>query len=132
MLRAWQARDRYDERRRPRRTWVLVYVIATNACPSALEGRQQRPLPLGLGRASDDPRPDDPAAVVQGRGSLVTISLVPTPSAASNTIRARCPNPACSDGDGVHRVNSARPATWSTISVAGHGELRRAAARTRR
>jgi hypothetical protein len=37
-----------------------------------------------------------------------TISFVPTPSAASNTIRARCANPAGIDDDRVHRLNSAR------------------------
>ncbi|HEY4004087.1 MAG TPA: sigma factor [Pseudonocardia sp.] len=51
--RAWQARDRYDQRRASLRTWL--YRIATNACLSALDGRARRPLPSGLGRASDDP-----------------------------------------------------------------------------
>jgi hypothetical protein len=36
---------------------------------------------------------------------------VPTPSSASNTIRARCASPARNDGDRVHRVNSARSST---------------------
>ncbi|MEQ0564962.1 sigma-70 family RNA polymerase sigma factor [Amycolatopsis sp. NEAU-NG30] len=52
-LRAWKARDRYDERRASVRTWL--YRIATNACLTALEGRARRPLPSGLGTASDDP-----------------------------------------------------------------------------
>ncbi len=87
MLRAWRARDRYDQRRSSIRTWL--YAIATNACLTALEGRARRPLPSGLGAASDDPRtplmpsfdipwlepfPDDrltdPAAQVIARGSL--------------------------------------------------------------
>ena len=39
-----------------------------------------------------------------------TISAVPTPSAASNTIRARCANPARTDEDRVHDDNTARSA----------------------
>jgi RNA polymerase sigma-70 factor, ECF subfamily len=87
MLRAWRARERYDERRAGLRTWL--YTIATNACLTALEGRSRRPLPAGLGGASGDtdapltpdwdvpwlqPFPDarfgDPAAGLARRGSL--------------------------------------------------------------
>jgi RNA polymerase sigma-70 factor (ECF subfamily) len=53
MLRAWQARDRYDPSRASVRTWL--YRIAANACLSALAGRARRPLPSGLGAPSDDP-----------------------------------------------------------------------------
>jgi RNA polymerase sigma-70 factor, ECF subfamily len=53
MLRAWKARDRYDPVRASVRTWL--YRIAANVCLSALEGRARRPLPSGLGAASDDP-----------------------------------------------------------------------------
>src|SRR6185437_11919966 len=86
-LRAWRARDRYDEQRASVRTWL--YRIATNACLTALEGRARRPLPSGLGAPSEDPdaplvpsfevpwlqpfpdeRLDDPAARVTRRGSL--------------------------------------------------------------
>jgi RNA polymerase sigma-70 factor (ECF subfamily) len=87
MLRAWRARDRYDEKLASVRTWL--YRIATNACLTALEGRTRRPLPSGLGGPSDDPDtplvpsfdvpwlqpfPDarlaDPASQVVRRGSL--------------------------------------------------------------
>jgi RNA polymerase sigma-70 factor, ECF subfamily len=53
MLRAWNARERYDHARSSVRTWL--YRIATNACLSALEGRARRPLPSGLGAPSEDP-----------------------------------------------------------------------------
>ncbi len=42
MLRAWQARDRYDPTRASERTWL--YRIATNVCLNALAGRARRPL----------------------------------------------------------------------------------------
>jgi RNA polymerase sigma-70 factor (ECF subfamily) len=53
LLRAWQARDRYDSTRASVRTWL--YRIATNACLTALQGRARRPLPSGLGAPSQDP-----------------------------------------------------------------------------
>ena len=53
MLRAWQARARYDSSRASVRTWL--YRIATNVCLTALDRRQRRPLPSGLGAPSDDP-----------------------------------------------------------------------------
>jgi len=53
LMRAWQARDRYDAARASLRTWL--YRIATNACLTALATRPGRPLPAGLGAASEDP-----------------------------------------------------------------------------
>jgi RNA polymerase sigma-70 factor (ECF subfamily) len=87
-LRAWRARERYDDTRSSLRTWL--YRIATNACLSALEARGRRPLPSGLVAASDplgplvqgenaawlQPLPDslldagDPAGAVIDRSSL--------------------------------------------------------------
>jgi RNA polymerase sigma-70 factor (ECF subfamily) len=87
-LRAWRARDQYDERRSSFRTWL--YRITTNACMTALEVRQRRPLPSGIGAATDplgplvrgenlawlQPLPDsvleagDPAGPVVERSSL--------------------------------------------------------------
>ena len=87
-LRAWRAREQYDETRSSLRTWL--YRIATNVCLTALEVRGRRPLPSGLVAASDplgplvrgenaawlQPLPDslldagDPAGAVIGRSSL--------------------------------------------------------------
>lgn len=52
LLRAWKAYDRF-EGKSSMRTWL--HRIATNTCLSALEGRQRRPLPVGLGGPSADP-----------------------------------------------------------------------------
>ncbi|HEX4790269.1 MAG TPA: RNA polymerase subunit sigma-70 [Actinospica sp.] len=52
-LRAWRAREQYDERRASVRTWL--YRIATNACLTALAGRERRPLPSGLVEQGEDP-----------------------------------------------------------------------------
>ncbi|SON59453.1 ECF RNA polymerase sigma factor SigG [Mycobacterium simulans] len=52
LLRAWKAYDRFEGKSSVR-TWL--HRIATNTCLSALEGRQRRPLPTGLGAPSSDP-----------------------------------------------------------------------------
>src|SRR5262245_25295185 len=51
-LRAWRAYDRF-EGRSSLRTWL--YGIATNACLTALKGRDRRPMPTGLGGGSSSP-----------------------------------------------------------------------------
>jgi RNA polymerase sigma-70 factor, ECF subfamily len=88
-LNAWRGYAKF-EGRASIRTWL--YRIATNACLNALEGRERRPLPAGLGAASDpdvppvemsevpwlEPIPDamlgldgaDPATVVTSRESV--------------------------------------------------------------
>jgi len=87
-LRAWRAREQYDETRSSPRTWL--YRIATNVCLTALKARGRRPLPSGLVAASEplaplapgenlawlQPLPDsmvdagDPAGIVIDRSSL--------------------------------------------------------------
>ncbi len=52
LLRAWKAYDRF-EGKSSMRTWL--HRIATNTCLSALEGKQRRPLPAGLGGPNADP-----------------------------------------------------------------------------
>ncbi len=51
-LRAWRAFDRFEQRSSVR-TWM--YRIATNACLTALDGRNRRPMPTGLGQPAVDP-----------------------------------------------------------------------------
>ena len=51
-LRAWRSYHSF-EGRSSLRTWL--YRIATNACLTALESRNRRPLPTGLGDPSSDP-----------------------------------------------------------------------------
>jgi RNA polymerase sigma-70 factor, ECF subfamily len=51
-LRAWKAYDRFEGKSSVR-TWL--HRIATNTCLTALEGRQRRALPAGLGAPSSDP-----------------------------------------------------------------------------
>ncbi|ASO21441.1 RNA polymerase sigma-70 factor (ECF subfamily) [Actinoalloteichus hoggarensis] len=89
MLRAWRGRSAF-EGRSSLRTWF--YRIATRACLTALERRDRRPLPVGLGGASADPggpldaRPEvpwlepmpdaaiahgsDPAEIIGGRAGI--------------------------------------------------------------
>ena len=89
-LRAWRGYGKF-EGRSSLRTWL--YRIATTACLTALEGRNRRPLPAGLGAPAADPadelargaevpwlepvpdvmvgdRDDDPATIVESRESI--------------------------------------------------------------
>lgn len=89
-LRAWRSYGSF-ENRSSLRTWL--YRIATNVCLTALDGRDKRPLPTGLGAPSSgpdeplveraevpwlEPIPDalagadqsDPAAIVTSRESI--------------------------------------------------------------
>src|ERR1700760_347466 len=81
LLRAWKAYDRFEGKSSVR-TWL--HRIATNTCLTALESRQPRRLPTGLGAPSSDPTADliegaevpwleplpDPATVVGDRESV--------------------------------------------------------------
>jgi len=52
LLRAWRGYGSF-EGRSSMRTWL--YRIATNTCLRAMENRERRPLPSGLGAPGDDP-----------------------------------------------------------------------------
>jgi len=91
LIRAWRSYGEF-EGRASLRTWL--YRIATNACLRALENRDRRPLPSGLGGPGEDPAealaaartdvpwlqpipdalfggaPADPAAIVASRTSM--------------------------------------------------------------
>ncbi|BBX10608.1 RNA polymerase sigma factor [Mycolicibacterium aichiense] len=54
-LRAWKSYDRFEGKSSVR-TWL--HRIATNTSLTALEGRQRRPLPTGLGAPSSNPTDD--------------------------------------------------------------------------
>jgi RNA polymerase sigma-70 factor (ECF subfamily) len=87
-LRAWRSFGGFEGRSSVR-NWL--YRIATNRCLTALEGRDRRPMPSGLGGPAEDPEtelvgaapgtpwlqpfPDDPAAVVALRDG-VRLALV--------------------------------------------------------
>lgn len=90
-LRAWRSFGGFEGRSSPR-TWL--YRIATNRCLTALERRERRPMPSGLGGPAEDPEtplttdprvvwlqplpevvPGDPATVVERRDG-VRLALV--------------------------------------------------------
>jgi RNA polymerase sigma-70 factor (ECF subfamily) len=87
LLRAWRARDSYDEARASWRTWL--HRIATNACLTALEHRARRPLPTGLGAPGS---PDAPLVAdheVPWLQPIPDARLGPDPAAAGDPASLR-------------------------------------------
>lgn len=143
MLRAWQARGRYDERVASLRTWL--YKIATNACLTWLKGRARRVLPTGHVPISDDPQAPlspaydvpwlqplpsagsaDPAAEVVQRSSVrlalvAAMQLLPPRQRAVFVLREVLDYPAAQAADllgtSVAAVNSALQRARATVSA---------------
>jgi RNA polymerase sigma-70 factor, ECF subfamily len=145
LLRAWRAADRYDPQLASLRTWL--HRIATNACLTALQGRASRPLPSGLGPASDDPQvplvprldvpwlqpfPDallgDPADAAQQRAGLrlalvAALQLLPARQRAALVLREVLQLPAAEVAQAldssVASVNSSLQRARATLRAAG-------------
>ena len=75
-LRAWRAYHSFEGRSSVR-TWL--YRIATNVCLTALEGRDRRPLPAGLGAPSATPAPRS-RRTARSRGSSRSPTRCSTPA----------------------------------------------------
>ena len=65
LLRAWRSYGSF-EGRSSLRTWL--YQIATNACLRAMESRERRPLPSGLGAQATTRRARSPRQRPRCRG----------------------------------------------------------------
>jgi RNA polymerase sigma-70 factor, ECF subfamily len=68
-LRAWRGFHNFENRSSVR-TWM--YRIATNVCLTALDGRNRRPMPTGLGQPSSDPY-----GVLESRPEVTWLEPVP-------------------------------------------------------
>jgi RNA polymerase sigma-70 factor (ECF subfamily) len=77
-LRAWKAYSGFKGES-SLRTWL--YRIATNTCLTALEGRQRRPLPSGLGGPNADPTDD-----ITFRDEVPWLEPLPDPAADPSEI----------------------------------------------
>src|SRR6201991_3332968 len=77
-LRAWKAYSGFKGQS-SLRTWL--YRIATNTCLSALDSRQRRPLPTGLGQPSSDPIDD-----IAARDEVPWLEPLPDDSSDPSTI----------------------------------------------
>ncbi|EHI14020.1 sigma-70 family RNA polymerase sigma factor [Mycolicibacterium thermoresistibile] len=77
-LRAWKSHHKFEGKASVR-TWL--YKIATNACLTALDGRQRRPLPTGLGAPSSDPTDD-----IVAREEVPWLEPLPDDAADPSTI----------------------------------------------
>lgn len=81
-LRAWKSYNNFQGKSSVR-TWL--YRIATNTCLTALDSRQRRPLPTGLGAPSSDPTDD-----IVARGEVPWLEPLPDDSTdPSNIVGSR-------------------------------------------
>ena len=117
-LRAWKAYDRFEGKSSVR-TWL--HRIATNTCLTALEGRQRRPLPTGLGAPSSDPTGDRSNAPRCRGWSRCRTGRGPRGSIGDRRLPRIGPT-------GIHR----RTAASVTTAARGAGAARRPAVEGRR
>jgi hypothetical protein len=114
---SWSASSRLDQCVTPSFSDGGSSVASTTATSSTCAGRP------GLGRSANPSSPPSryrffqPITVGLDTPTRATISLVPTPSAASSTIRARCAKPARNDDARIQRVNSARSSAGTSTGT---------------
>jgi hypothetical protein len=114
---SWADSSRLDQCVTPSRAGGGSSVASTTATSSTCAGRP------GFGRSARPPMPSAAYrffhAITVGFDTPTrdTISFVPSPSAASSTIRARCASPAGIDGDRSHRASSPRSESGSSTTA---------------
>ena len=96
-----------------------VSVAVTIRRWSMVRGRPERGSSSSPANPRAAYRSRHPITVGRDTPNLTAIAVFDTPSAANNTIRARCASPARIDDERVHRVSSSRSPSRSPNAGAG-------------